>query len=607
MTSLTSPGYSKGDHMIGKSLYCLAILAGALFGPSASAVTTSKNVDAGVTRGAALTTFTFVNNTGGTLPAGIPISMGQAFRYGDVMPGIYPVIRDAATHLALRGQQWDEISTWRENGGNGSWRHAVWAIWLPKNLVGGASYTVEFVLARGVYSQSSHQPLGALCKGSGAHDLKIHLGDVRNQDDTVRDGGEASFRLCDNIANVGRDAPRHLRAGNVYDEYEVRGLFTYGSSGHKDPLLYASCIVDLFTRAADGISPGDVRWVCHVHNSWMNVAAGSVGNPGAPGPAGFVGDPQAISYRPEVLDGAVSVLNWSGLDATVSSARNPVRTTGCGTDVQGTLLNCINIPSSTGANTWYYAQGTRVTCTANCVGGLMKGSLYWVYNNGSTNSNGGSTNLVTIENTPQPTQKNKVLTVSQGSGTTSFSFRVWHPHWETWQTLDTSGDENWSLEDTGDSAGVPCLHRFRAAVLGRDRAGSARRFEPEARHRPSVGLRRRPQLPPVRPLQCDWRDRRRRPPRPGSRQRIRGSSLHQGRPGELAAGAAVYAGVDLARVQHAAGRADRAHSGAQQRPSDGAGRQRLRGRLPRARRTAEPGHLACQGGLGAESTAIRRA
>jgi len=180
-------------------------LAGALFGPSASAVTTSKNVDAGVTRGAALTTFTFVNNTGGTLPAGIPISMGQAFRYGDVMPGIYPVIRDAATHVALRGQQWDEISTWRENGGNGSWRHAVWAIWLPKNLVGGASYTVEFVLARGVYSQSSHQPLGALCKGSGAHDLKIHLGDVRNQDDTVRDGGEASFRLCDNIANVGRD------------------------------------------------------------------------------------------------------------------------------------------------------------------------------------------------------------------------------------------------------------------------------------------------------------------------------------------------------------------------------------------------------------------
>jgi len=94
-------------------------LAGALFGPSASAVTTSKNVDAGVTRGAALTTFTFVNNTGGTLPAGIPISMGQAFRYGDVMPGIYPVIRDAATHVALRGQQWDEISTWRENGGNG--------------------------------------------------------------------------------------------------------------------------------------------------------------------------------------------------------------------------------------------------------------------------------------------------------------------------------------------------------------------------------------------------------------------------------------------------------------------------------------------------------
>jgi hypothetical protein len=431
--------------MIGKSLYCSAVLVGSLLGLAASAVATSKNVDATVARGAALTTFTFVNNTGSTLPAGTPVSMGQAFRYGDIMPGTYPVIRDAATHIALRGQQWDEVSSWRENGGNGSWRHAVWAIWLPKNLAGGASYTFEFVLARGVYSQSSHQPLGALCKGPGAHDLKIHLTDVRNQDDTVRDSGDATFRLCDNVANVGRDAPRHLRAGNVYDEYEVHGLFTYGASGHRDPLLYASCIVDLFTRAADGISPDDVRWVCHIHNSWMNVAAGSAGNPGAPGPAGFVGDPQAISYRPEILDGPVSVLNWSGLDATVSSASNPVRTTGCGTDVEGTVLNCINIPSSIGANAWYYAQGTRVSCTGTCLGGLTNGSLYWVYNNGSTNNNGGSTNLVTIENTPQPTQKNKVLTGSQGSGTTSFSFRIWHPHWEAWQTLDASGDENWSL------------------------------------------------------------------------------------------------------------------------------------------------------------------
>ena len=71
---------------------------------------TSKNVDIIVTHGAPLTTFTFVNNTGATLPAGTPASMGQAFRYGDIMPGNYPVIRDARTHIALPGQQWDEIS-----------------------------------------------------------------------------------------------------------------------------------------------------------------------------------------------------------------------------------------------------------------------------------------------------------------------------------------------------------------------------------------------------------------------------------------------------------------------------------------------------------------
>ena len=66
--------------------------------------------------------------------------------------------------------------------------------------------------------------MSALCSGPAAHDLKIHLTDVRNQNDTVRDSGDATFRLCDNIANVGRDAPRHLRAGNVYDEYQVSGV-----------------------------------------------------------------------------------------------------------------------------------------------------------------------------------------------------------------------------------------------------------------------------------------------------------------------------------------------------------------------------------------------
>ena len=120
--------------MIGKFLFFLATATTTFLGLSAGAVTTSQNVDIIVTHGAALTTFTFVNDTGNTLPAGSPVSFGQSFRYGDIMSGSYPLIRDAATHVALPGQQWDEISTWRENGGNGSWRHAVWAAWLPANV-----------------------------------------------------------------------------------------------------------------------------------------------------------------------------------------------------------------------------------------------------------------------------------------------------------------------------------------------------------------------------------------------------------------------------------------------------------------------------------------
>src|SRR6266478_5362503 len=106
--------------MIGKSLFCLAVFVGSLLGLCANAVTTSKNIDIIVTHGAALTTFTFVNNTRNTLPAGTPVSLGQAFRYSDIMPGNHPIIRDAATHVPLAGQQWDEISTWRENSGNSS-------------------------------------------------------------------------------------------------------------------------------------------------------------------------------------------------------------------------------------------------------------------------------------------------------------------------------------------------------------------------------------------------------------------------------------------------------------------------------------------------------
>ena len=244
--------------MIGKCCVAAVLL---FAGTAAAQTSTTVDVPIVVTHGAPLTTFTFVNNSGKTLPAGSPVSFGQAFRYGDVMPGNHPVIRDAATHVPLAGQQWDEISTWRENGGNGSWRHAVWAIDLPNSLAAGATYQVEFVVGAGAYSQSPALALSALCSGPNSHELKIHLTDVRNQDDTVRRSGDATFDLCNNIANTGRDAPRILDQGSVVTTFKILGRFLYTDATY-DPLLYAECNVGLWVDPATGNSLKDTQWVC---------------------------------------------------------------------------------------------------------------------------------------------------------------------------------------------------------------------------------------------------------------------------------------------------------------------------------------------------------
>ena len=80
-------------------------------GTAAAQTSTTINVPIVITHGAALTTFTFLNNSGATLPAGTPVSFGQAFRFGDIMPGTHPLTRDASTHVPLAHRQWDEIST----------------------------------------------------------------------------------------------------------------------------------------------------------------------------------------------------------------------------------------------------------------------------------------------------------------------------------------------------------------------------------------------------------------------------------------------------------------------------------------------------------------
>ena len=313
----------------------------------------------------------------------------------------------------------------------------------PTSLATGATYQVEFVSAAGTYSQTSHQALSVLCSGPAAHDLKIHLTDVRNQNDSVRDSGDATFRVCDNIANIGRDAPRHLSAGNVMDEYVVSGMFVY-TSGHKDPLLYAQCNIDLFTKASDGTSPGDVRWVCHVHNSWMNVAAGSTGNAGNPGPAGFTNDPQAISYR-------YRNRRWRDRRARPEQFRR---------DDHQQHQPGIRQRSQLRQPLWRaFLHVRRVVARVECVvrraGNariMHRGLRRWALPTAcSTTSGRRAAPLLRrpVRNTsrcnPPPMARGPiVMTTAQGTGTTTFSTRVQHYHFETYQTLDSSGLSNWS-------------------------------------------------------------------------------------------------------------------------------------------------------------------
>src|SRR5215469_3239677 len=363
----------------------IAFLTALLLPFSAGAVSTSTNIDIIVTQqGSLITSYTFSHDGSLPLKPGFPVTMGQAFRRGDLLPGQYPLLRDGADHTNLVWQM-DEVATRWQNSDDKSLRHAAFSFQLPatsSQYVGGVvppggTYKVEFLSQTGGYNAAGKQTLAALCSGgAGVHDLKVRLTDVRNQDDTVRDTGAGTFDICANISNTGRDAPRHLWAGPVLDLYEVRGLLTYDTTGHQDPALYFICDVYLPTKASDGVSLGDVKHVCQVHNDWMFVKAGSAGN--GPGPGGFPNDPQAISCRPAILDGSNTVLDWSRLDATVASSSNPVQTGGCGFDFQVTVPACLNVPSSVGVNAWYLGQAVRVSTTGTPVGGLTNGGLYFV-------------------------------------------------------------------------------------------------------------------------------------------------------------------------------------------------------------------------------------
>src|SRR5271169_341351 len=166
--------------MIGKSPFCLAVFVGSLLGLSAGAVTTSKNVDIVVTHGpAALTTSTYVNTTGSTVPIGTPLLMAQPFRRGDVFAGSNCAIpRNAVTHNPLIWQH-DNTATRRENSDDGSVRHWTFGVLTDAAVPAGGNYTIEWVTtAAACPTQTAHQTLATL---AAAHDLKVHFTNVVNQ------------------------------------------------------------------------------------------------------------------------------------------------------------------------------------------------------------------------------------------------------------------------------------------------------------------------------------------------------------------------------------------------------------------------------------------
>lgn len=436
--------------MIRKFLFCISSVTCSLLALCATGLAVTKNVDIVVTHdaGPLLATYTIKETSGKPQPAGSVYIAGQAFRRGDLPPGTYPVFQDANTHAPLV-QQLDEIATRRENGDDGSIRHLVFSVQLPAIPANG-TYTMEIVKQTGTYAvPPAKQTLAALC---AAHSLKLDMTDVRNQDGTVRDSGHMTFDVCSNINNAGRDAPRHVAQGPVRDTYIVRGAPVYATSGNKDPLIFVEAYLDLTTLAGDQTSLGPVRHVMRVSSPWMNVKAGSAGNSGAPGPTGFANDPQAISYRPQLLDGASNLLDWSWYDQTISSANNPITLSGspAPTSCAQTVSDNGNwtIPGSLGNNSWYHGMALQYSTSGTPPVGMPNNKLIFVdavgaVYSGATPSN---TQIVHFSTVPAPCEGAgfEINPTAQGSGNQVFSYRVWHPKWLHWFTLDQTGLENWT-------------------------------------------------------------------------------------------------------------------------------------------------------------------
>jgi hypothetical protein len=423
--------------------FLLAAAMLSLVGASVKAVTTTKNVDilvthSGGTGPANLTSFTVKNNGATTVPAGTTVMFGQGFPRGAVQG--YPASNCIRIGNASGGtlvNQVDEEATRHYNGDDGSLLHVSWAAQTDSPIGAGGTYTFNFYATGSACpAKQAKQTLAGL---ASAHDLKIRFTDVRNQDDSFRRSGSMTFSVNNAALNTGRDAPRKFRTGPAVDGWIIRGAPVDAASGLKDPMIYVTCYIEV-TTATDGASIGPVRHICGVDNPWENVAAGTAGNAGSPGPAGLPLDPQALSYRAQYFDGSTSLIDWSILDQSVAASSNPVVDTG---GLSGSCSACFNIPAQGGfgQNEWYQGQAVRFTTTGTPPQGMTNGGLYHIHPYGITINN---PSLVQLLAAPYIASISAVDVRSQGSGTHTFSARVWHPKWMRWYTTDQLAKENWT-------------------------------------------------------------------------------------------------------------------------------------------------------------------
>jgi Protein of unknown function (DUF3383)/Flagellin hook IN motif len=236
------------------------------------------------------------------------------------------------------------------------------------------------------------------------------------------------------------------------------------AAGSADPLLYVTCFVDVTTKS-DGTTMGKIRSVCRVDNSWLNVAAGSAG--AGPGPAGYPNDPQTLYYRPQLIDGTVSLIDWGALfDASVTAASNPVFISGTteGCSVTGNVGNCWKIPSSTGQVPWTRGGAHIYSCSpaGSCspphcqlnaapsgtrtgtACQYSNGHLYFDFPVGTSGGRGLDSTYVSFSDVQGSSQGFSVDPTDQGIGTHNFSYRTAHTHWMSWHTLAPDTGEPWS-------------------------------------------------------------------------------------------------------------------------------------------------------------------